>query len=340
MPQFMYVSVSGEDKVLIFTLDGMSGRVEPRGVVQVAGRPSPMAMDPQGKSVYISCREVNELRSFRIDSETGGLSFTGKVSPGSDAVFVTTDRKGRFVLSSYNHSGNVAVHPIGENGAVGAPPVEWVDTAKGAHSVQVDPSNRFVLVPHTASPVPSNMILQFKFDEATGHLTPNSPFKVVPEGPSGPRHLWFHPKLNVVYFCHEQVSMVTAYNLDPSSGTLSLFQTVSTLPEGFKGESKCAEIRVSASGRTVYVSNRGHDSIAWFASDARTGKLTPIRWLPTEPVPRVFTLSPRGDFLFLTSQETGRMASYRVDELAGTLDHIDTRAVGKLPMWILITPAP
>lgn len=339
MPYFMYVSLAGEDKVLIFTFDGKTGKLKPQGEVAVSGRPAPMAIDPQGKSLYISCRDVNEIRSFRIDRKTGGISFTGKVSVGSDAVFVTTDRKGRFVLSSYNHSGHVAVHPVKENGAIADPPVEWRETAKGAHSVQVDPSNRFVFVPHTALPVPSNMILQFRFDEATGRLTPNSPSKVLPEGPTGPRHLWFHPKLNVVYFCSEQISVVTAYNLDPNTGTLSPFQTISTLPEGFNSYSRCAEIRVSASGRTVYVSNRGHDSIACFASDARTGMLTPIRWLSTEPVPRVFSLSPKGDFLFVTSEESGRMASYRVDEAGVTLEHIETHVVGKVPMWISITPS-
>src|SRR5207237_5096319 len=144
----------------------------------------------------------------------------------------------------------------------------------------------FVFVPHIAriqdnvlepprdNPGP-NVILQFRFDAQTGRLSPNTPFRVEPTEPLGPRHYCFHPSLDVVYFSNEQGCSVTAYRLDPANGALAAVQTISTLPAGFSTRNTCSQIHLTASGRFLYVGNRGHNSIAGLAVDAASGQLTP-----------------------------------------------------------------
>ena len=152
---------------------------------------------------------------------------------------LATDRKGRYVLSAYYYQRTAAVHRI-ENGVAVTPAVEWLMTASGAHSIQTDPSNRFTFVPHIANRGP-NQIYQFKFDENTGHITPNSPAQLEPAEYLGPRHFCFHPSLDAVYFSDEQGCSVTAYRLDTGSGTLAAFQTISTLPQGYNESNSCVD---------------------------------------------------------------------------------------------------
>jgi 6-phosphogluconolactonase len=142
--------------------------------------------------------------------------------------------------------------------------------------------------------------------------------------------------MDILYFSNEQGCSVTAYRLNGSAGTLSAFQTVTTLPDDYSGENTCAQIQISPSGRSLYATNRGHDSIACFAVDGDTGRLTPIGQVPTEPIPRAFSLDPSGSFLYATGQGTGRLAAYRIDGNTGDLHPLETYAVGKHPMWVLI----
>ncbi len=335
MPQYMYVSVSGDDKLLVFTVDAGTGKLEPRGEVIVPGRPAPMAMDPGHRFLYVGRRDAREVSAYRINPSNGELSFISAAPLESDPVWLAMDRNGRFLLSTYYNAGSVAVHAIGIDGKVCTPPIEWLKTATGAHSIQTDPNNRFAFVPHIAGAGP-NVILQFKFDETTGHLTPNSPDRVFPEKDAGPRDFCFHPHLDVLYFTNEEGSSVTAFQMD-NAGTLSLFQTISTLPDDYKDWNHCSQIQMSPSGWFLYAANRGHNSIASFSVDTVSGRLTPIERVPTEPLPRSFSLTPDGRFLFAVGQESGNMASFQVNAQTGKLTRLETYTLGKAPMWVLIT---
>ena len=267
MPFYVYVSVSEEDRLSVFEMDPETGELDFRGTVAVPGRPAPLAADPERRFLYVGRRDARELSSFRIDPSTGALSPLGTVSLESDPCYVATDREGKFLLSAYYNAGVVAVHPIGADGAVTAPPVEWLDTARGAHSIQTDRTNRFAFVPHIAGGNGPNAIFQFRFDQSTGGLTPNSPPRVSPEDEAGPRHFCFHPTEDVLYVSNEQGCSVTAYRLDPAMGTLSAIQTISTLPDHYKGTNSCAQIQISPSGKFLYAANRGHNSIAYRRHD-------------------------------------------------------------------------
>ena len=130
---------------------------------------------------------------------------------------------------------------------------------------------------------------------------------------------------------------MTAYYFNSSKGTLASFQTVSTLPDAYKGTNLCAQIQISSSGKFLYVSNRGHNSIACFSIDACTGQLNVVGHMPTEVIPRAFSLDPSGNFCFVAGFESGRLASYRVNNTTGELNHLETDVLGKEPMWVLIT---
>lgn len=340
MARFMYVSLQKEDRIAIFEVDHDSGSLEPRGEVALAGQPAPLAMDPSRRFLFAGRRKAQEfgLSSFRVEGSTGQLSPLGHIPLAGDPVCLATDRRGRFLLSAYYYQEKVAVHRIEEGGALVETPVEWLDTGIGAHCVLTDPSNRFALVPHIANVTRggANAIFQFKFDELTGHLLPNQPDRVAPMEPDGPRHICFHPTRHVVYASNEQACSVTAYNFDSDAGTLSPFQTMSTLPADYQGENSCSQIQITPSGKFLYAPNRGHNSIACFSIDDGSGRLSSIGQVPTEPVPRAFSLDPEGNFLYVAGLESGRLASYRVDPNTGVLEPREVYAVGQGPMWVLI----
>ena len=336
----MYVTISEEDRISVFSLDPETGALDPQGDVAVGGRPAPLAVSPDRRTLYAGRRDDLEVSSYRIDQATGDLSLLRTVSLESDPCYLATDRKGRYLLSAYYSAGGTAVHPIGRDGAAGGPAIEWLATAPGAHCIQTDRSNRYAFLPHIAGDTGPNEIRQFRFDEATGRLTPNSPVKLTPQGEAGPRHFCFHPTKDVLYFSNEQGCSVTGYNLDPAAGTLSPFQTVSTLPDGYEGRNSCAQIQITPSGRFLYAPNRGHNSIACFAIDDSSARLEPIARVPTEPVPRAIGLDPAGSFFFAAGLESGNLASYRIDGDTGELQHLATRPVGKAPMWVLTVDLP
>jgi 6-phosphogluconolactonase (cycloisomerase 2 family) len=335
----MYIASQGDDKIVRFAMDAATGDLEPQGEVMVPGGPAPIAVDPRRQWLYVARRGECKISAYRIDQHTGGLGLLGAVELPTDPCYLSTDRRGKFLLAAYYEGRGVSIHAIGDDGAVVDPPIERRETARGAHSIQTDPSNRFAFVPHIAGRGP-NELWQFHFDEATGHLTPNSPPKVIPQQPLGPRHFCFHPSKDLLYCSNEQGCSVTAYRLDTSAGTLTALQTVSTLPDGYTGQNSCSQIQIDPSGKFLYAPNRGHNSIAGFVVDAHTGLLTSIGQTASEPVPRAFSLDPEGKFLYAAGLESGRLAAYRIDPRTGRLQPLRTYAIGARPMWVMIIKLP
>ncbi len=250
--------------------------------------PAPWRPTPHNACSTPGCAPPNQIAAYRIDPGSGTLSLLGKVALDADPCYLATDRRGRYLFSAYYHAGKVAVHALDADGAVGAE-VAAIATAAHAHCIQADPGNRFVFVSH---PMPSNRIVQFEFDQATGALTLNrSPYRLAPyigadpDAGVGPRHFVFHPEQTLVYVSNEQGSSVTAYRYAAGRGDLSPFQTVSTLPAAYSGANTCAQIHIHPTGRFLYVSNRGHDSIACFALES-DGSLRSLGQAPTEATPR------------------------------------------------------
>ena len=346
MAYYMYVSLQDDDKVLVLEMDPETGSLERKFETAAPGAPSASAISLDRRTLYVGHRNSNELSSHRINQDTGELTQIGIIPLDASPTYLAPDRRGRYMLSAHYQGARVGVHSIGDDGAVVAPPVAWLETDNGAHCILSDPSNRYAFVPHIARIQDNvmqppgdvygpNVIYQFRFDEETGSLTPNEPLKLEMTEFLGPRHYCFHPSGNVAYFSNEQGCSVSAYALDSNSGTLSAVQTVSTVPEGFSGRNTCSQIQVSPSGQFLYVPNRGHNSIAGFSVDA-SGQLTPIGQVPTEAVPSAFSLDPQGRFVYAAGSETGNLATYRINADTGELTPMETYAVGQRPMNVLI----
>ena len=339
MTNYMYVAVQEDDKVSTFTIDPDTGSLTHQADLDVSGGPFTMAVSPDRTHLYVGCREDPQLISFDIDQSNGALSRTGMVALEFNPTYINTDRKGGYVLSSYYQGAHVGVHPIGDDGSVGGSPVVWLETATGAHSMQTDPTNSYAFVPHIAGNGP-NQIYQFRFDENTGQIEPNSPAQVEPDGFHGPRHFCFHPSLDVLNFSNEQGCSVGAYRLDAASGTLTQLQTVPTIPEDFTERNTCSQIQVTGSGRFLYAPNRGHNSLACFTVDTATGELSANGIVEAEPVPNALAVGPDEKFLCSAGQESGNMATFGIDAGSGQITRVATTPLGNRPAWISIVQLP
>lgn len=333
---FAFVSLAGEKKIAAYRMEAASGRLARAEETVVDGAPGSLATDAGRRHLFVALRGSGKLASYRIDGTTGRLTLVSLIPVKADPSFVGVDQSGKYLLSAFYQAGKVMVHRIGPDAALDPTPAAEVMTAPTAHSAVPDPTNRRVYVPH----VTPNAVFQFAFDAATGRLAPlGMPRAMSPAG-AGPRHLRLHPTGKWAYTSDESGSSVTQWAFDPIGGMLSAFETLSTLPPGFQGSNSCAEVKLHPSGRFVYVSNRGHDSIAAFAVNGENGRLSPLGQTPTEKTPRSFDLDPSGRFLFAAGEGGTRLAAYAVDGQTGRLTAREVYEVGKRPFWVLLVATP
>lgn len=333
---YVYISVAGDKRIATYRMDEENGALTHVADFTTDGEPGATCVDPDRKFLFACIRSSGQLSAHRIDPESGKLSLINTVSVGKDPAYVATDHTGRYLLSAYYFAGKVAVHEIAADGSLSEQPVQWVETADKAHAIVPDPMNRFVFVPHTGP----NLIDQFHFNVINGHLTPNSVPQVVTAPEDEPRHFAIHPNLKFAYADNEHGSSVTAYEFDAASGRISPLQTLSTLPVDFRENNSCAHLELHPSGRFVYASNRGHNSIAGFAIDADSGMLKLISQTKTEQTPRSFNIDPSGRFLYSAGQGSGKLVAYRIDDQSGTLERFSTYEVGSKPWWVLAVQTP
>jgi 6-phosphogluconolactonase len=323
-----------KDGIYVAELDLATGVVSPPRLAARAVDPSFLAFDPSHKFLY-AVSEVMKLRgrasggvaAFAVDNATGNLTrLNEQPSEGAGPCYLIVDHSGKNVLVANYDGGTVAVLPINENGRLKPASSVIVHHGKGAnpqrqerahaHSINVDPANRFAF----AADLGADRIFVYHFDPAAGKLTPNDPPAAVIAPGSGPRHFAFHPSGRFAYLINEMASTITAFWYDAENGSLATVQTISTLPKGFKGESTTAEIVVHPSGKFVYGSNRGHDSIAIFSVDAASGHLTAIGHEPTQGhTPRNFSIDPTGTYLLAANLDSNSVTVFHLDPATGRL---------------------
>lgn len=329
MSYHMYVSNSGSSFLSHFLMDEDTGALTAQPDIEMGGGPGALATDSKERWLFACMRSQKEFVTYAIDRRTGGLQRLSGVPAGS-APYVLVDDTDSYLLANYYGEGAVSVHGIDAEGNLTAEPLQWIETATHAHSIQTDPSNRFAFVPHT---MPANAIYQFRFDATSGKLTPNEPAFIQPEGPEGPRHFVFHPKKDLFYSVNEDNCTVSAHHFDADKGTLSSFQVISTLPPNTDMEGmSTAEIKMSEDGKHLYASNRGHNTLAHFAVQD-DGTLVLVDRYETEAVPRFFEIDPTGKFVYSAGQNTGRLVAYRIGA-DGALEKMATYDVGDGPLWI------
>ena len=330
--QRVYITLQGDNKIAIHNLNSETGELTHQEDISTPGGPAPFAVSPDNTRAYIGLRDVNKMASFDIDATSGTLKQMGTVNLESDPCYVSVDKTGRHLLSAYYEAGHIAVHPIDEQGALGGAPTEWIATQHRAHCAQTDSTNSYTFLPHVDD---SNAIYQYKFDDKTGKLTPNTPAVIEPPAGHGPRHYVYHPNGKFLYFDNEQDSSVTAYKFDSATGTLEAFKTLSTLPDDFSGENSNAQIHMNPNGKFLYASNRGHNSIAMYSVNDSTGSLTSLGQQPSLGTPRAFGIDPTGKFMLVGGLDNGDLATYKINP-TGTLTHLKTQPIGDQPMWIHI----
>ena len=328
---------SGKSKgIYCYRLNMADGKLTEVGVTEGVKNPSFVAIHPTGKFLY-AVSEVNDadgkpagaVVAFSLEKKSGRLTrLNHQSSEGAGPCHVNVDSTGQCLLVANYGSGSVASLPIKADGSLekAASAIQHegksVDPRRQAgphaHSFNISADNRFAF----AADLGLDKILIYKLDPAKATLTPNDPpFAATPPG-GGPRHFAFHSNGGRAYVCNEIKSSVTSFWYDPDKGTLKQQQTISTLPEEIAGNST-AEIQVHPSGKFLYCSNRGHDSLAIFQIDSKGGELTSVGHQKTlGKTPRNFGIDPTGKFLIACNQNTDNVAVFKIDQSSGKLAQI------------------
>jgi 6-phosphogluconolactonase len=321
------------DGIHVYRFDPATGTLDLLGGV-ATDNASFLAIHPNKQFLY-AVNEVGQFQgeptgavsAFRIDPETGMLVLLNQQpSQGTSPAHISIDKDGAFVYVANYSSGTAAVFPVREDGSLGA--ASGVVRHEGsstnpqrqqgphAHSITLDPDNRFVYV----ADLGLDKVMIYNVHEEPGRMLPNDPPYAEVEGGSGPRHLAFHPSGQFVYLINEMGNTITVFNHDRESGGLELVETQPTLPEEFTGQNTTADIHVHPTGAFVYGSNRGHNSIVVYAVDREDGTLTYVEHTPTGgQTPRNFAIDPTGTYLIAANQDSDNLVIFRIDPDSGKL---------------------
>jgi 6-phosphogluconolactonase len=295
-----------------------------------AENPSFLEIHPNGKFLYAvsEASGAGKVGAYEIEMDTGKLKLLNKQPSGGAApCHLSIDHKGKNLLVANYGSGSASVIPIRTDGRLGKPTgiVKHYGSSvnpgrqKGphAHSINVSPDNRFAFI----ADLGIDRIMIYKLDIEKGTAVANSPPFVKVRPGAGPRHFAFHPNAKYAYVINELDCTVTAFAYEPVSGTLKEFQTITTLPDGFRGSNTCAEVRVHPGGKFLYGSNRGHDSIVVYRIDLADGKLTYVEHETGNiKTPRNFNIDPTGRFCLVANQGGDSVIVFRINNKTGALE--------------------
>jgi 6-phosphogluconolactonase (cycloisomerase 2 family) len=314
--------------IAVYRIDAQSGEWTAEHVVKGVVNPSWLTLDRERRRLYAAHGDGTDATAFSIDSDSGRVALLNRQpTKGRNGVRLAVDPSNSFAVVANYASGTVAVLPIKTDGSLGAVtdvftlrgkpgPHRTEQTSSHPHDVVFEPGGRFLVVPDKGF----DATFVFRLDAARGKLVPAEPGAVTSRPGAGPRHIDFHPLKPYLYQINELDSTITTFKFDTERSTLAPLQTLTTLPTGFTGTSTTAEIAVAPSGRFVYGSNRGHDSIAIFAVDDATGTLSAVGWESTQGrTPRFFALDPSGAFLYAANQDSDTIVAFSVDQGTGKL---------------------
>ncbi len=320
--------------IYTYRVDGQTGAMTKLSVATGIVNPSFVTLDPQGRYLYAVSEVIDEsgnsgggVAAYAVDRQSGALTYLNTQSTGgAGPCYATVDATGKWVLTANYNSGSVIVHPIQADGSLG----EASDFKQHAgssvnpqrqegphaHSFVISPDNRFAYAPDLGM----DKVVIYQLDTTNGKLTPGTQPWVQTEAGGGPRHFDLHPNRKFAYCNLEIGNKVVVFAYDEASGSLTEIQAISTLPEGFSGRSHTADLHIHPSGKFIYCSNRGHDSIAMYAIDESTGKLTFLGTESTQgETPRNFAIDPTGTLLLAANQNTSTVAAYTIDQNSGKL---------------------
>jgi 6-phosphogluconolactonase (cycloisomerase 2 family) len=290
--------------------------------------PSFLILDRAGRHLYSAHGDGTQVTAYRIDQGTGRLNVLNRQpTGGTNGVHLAIDGTDRFLALANYATGSLALFPVNQDGSLGA--IADLATTKGEpgphrtqqesshpHDCPFDRTGRYIVVPDKGL----DRIFLYRLDTARGKLTPGDPPHVVARAGAAPRHVAFHPTRPFAYVINELDSTIATYEFEPDKGVLKPLQILPTTPSTYTGDNTGAEVVVAPSGRFVYGSNRGHNSIAIFAIDDKTGSLSSVGWEPTQgSTPRFFAFDPSGARLYAANQATDTIVVFDVNQTTGKL---------------------
>jgi 6-phosphogluconolactonase len=351
---FVYVSNAEDGDIGMYTLQA-DGSLQPGQRFKATKLVMPMAVSPDKRYLIAAVRSKPfQAYSYSIDKSSGALNLVGTGTLAESYPYIALDRSGRFLLGASYGANQVGVNPVGADGRVGEP-LQVIPTARNAHSIRTDNTNRFVFVPHLGT----DQVFQFLFDEKSGRLSANTPPVLQLKQGSGPRHLIVSPDNRFVYLLNELTGMVTTLSLDPNAGTLKELDSVSALPPDTKlvpgvprgavgtpgakqaprntdNDIWASDLHLTPNGRFLYAAERTSSTLGAFRVETAIGKLTYLGSTATEKQPRGFNIDPTGRFVVVSGEQSDTIFSYAIDVETGALKPIGRYPTGKGANWVEI----
>jgi 6-phosphogluconolactonase len=345
--QVIYLASTQAKTIVAYEMNEQTGVLTQKSSTALPGNAGPMAFSPDKAFVYAAVTGLADKKAGVVTlarGSDGTLTLRQTATIMNRAPYIRASRDGSVLLAAHYGPGDVTTYRIADGICTG----ELLDhkvTDKTAHCIEIDPSGDFVLVPHTSP----NKVYQFRLNSKTGKLTPNDPPFV--DGPEEghlyhqPRHYAHHPTLKMAFTSNERGGGISSWNFDASKGTLTLKQTLSTLPPNFEGNSAAADINITPDGRFAYVSNRdvtkredgepSQDTLAGFSIDQKTGDMKLIGYFATARFPRAFCIDVSGKFLYAAGQQSAQLFAYSINQKTGALKHTGTYKTGGSPIWVM-----
>jgi 6-phosphogluconolactonase len=351
---FVYVSNAEDGDIGMYMLRS-DGSLQPGARFKAEKIVMPMTVSPDKRFLIAAVRSKPfSAYTYRIDRGTGALKLVRTGPLAESFPYISLDRKGHFLFGASYGANLVSVNPVGADGHVGKP-LQVIATARNAHSIRVDNTNRFVFAPHLGT----DQVFQFRFDAKSGRLTANTPPVLQLKQGTGPRHLIFAADNRFVYLLNELTAAVTTLALDAKTGTLSEVSSAVALPPdsklqpgmprgaiGTPGANQAprdttndiwaSDLHLTPNGKFLYAAERTSATIAGFSVDSTTGKLTYLGSTPTEKQPRGFAIDPRGRFVVVSGEKSDTISSYAIDPSSGALRPIGKYPTGKDSNWVEI----
>ena len=333
---YVYVSNADSREIFVMEMNQQNGDLTLLDKVAVTGTVMPMVVSPDRKFLYAALRsQPFSVATFAIDARTGKLSAMTAGSLADSMANIDLDRSGKYLLAASYGGNKITVNAINPDGTVG-PVKQIMATQPNAHAIHTDPANRYAF----ATNLGGDIVMQLRFDPATGALTRNDPPDVSTRAKAGPRHFAFHPNGRFVYLINELDATLYSYGYDATKGTWKELQVVSTLPPGAAVKPWAADLHFTPDGRFLYGSERNSSTISIYKVDADTGLVSLVGHMPTEKEPRGFNIDPSGRYLLAVGQASHAMSTYSIDQQTGQLTKLKAYGMGKNPNWVEIVTFP
>lgn len=333
----VYVSNAGDPSIGVLAMNRATGDLDLIDTVAIPGtdKPSPtsmpMALSPDRRVLHVALRsEPFTVASFAVDPASGRLKHLGSAPLEASMAYLVTDRSGKWLLAASYPAGKLTINPIDGDGRVKSPPVQVIADRPKAHCVLVDAANKHAY----CSVLAQDIVLELKFDPASGMVSPNSPPQIATKPGAGPRHMAIHPNGRLLFLITETTATIGSYAIDPATGALKQLQFVDMLEPSFKERPSAADLHVTPDGHFLYGSERKTSTIVGFRIDPNKGTLSRVGHWPTETTPRGFGIEPRGRFLLSVGLDSHHMTVYAIRPGNGVLDPVKQHAMGKMPNWV------